>query len=156
MTLPHIVNYTKGNITDIDFGFIVHGVNCQGVMGSGVAKALKDKYPIVESEYKKYCDTYHIENPYLLGTVQYVKITPTLFVVNAFTQEFYGRDGMKYVSYDAIEKCFKIIVERQGLTKLFLPISFPKIGAGLGGGDWKIIEAILEKTLVNGGTCYEL
>ena len=46
---------------------IVHQVNCQNVMGSGVAKAIYTKWPEVKIEYHKYCDGI---NPHdLLGAV---------------------------------------------------------------------------------------
>ncbi len=38
-----ITKYIKGNLLDHD-GPIAHGVNCQGKMNSGVAKAIRDKY----------------------------------------------------------------------------------------------------------------
>ena len=33
-----MIEYRKGNLLDVTSGLIAHGVNCQGVMGSGVAK----------------------------------------------------------------------------------------------------------------------
>ena len=35
---------------------ICHQVNCQGVMGSGIAKQVREKYPNVYNSYKKACD----------------------------------------------------------------------------------------------------
>ena len=38
-----------GNILSNNSGIIVHGVNCQKVMGSGIALQIKNQYPIVYS-----------------------------------------------------------------------------------------------------------
>lgn len=34
-----ITKYIIGDITETELNYIAHGVNCQNVMGSGVAKA---------------------------------------------------------------------------------------------------------------------
>lgn len=35
----------EGNLLDAPFQFIAHQVNCRGVMGAGLAKQIKQKYP---------------------------------------------------------------------------------------------------------------
>ena len=37
-----MIKIIEGNIVNANTDFIIHQVNCQGVMGSGVAKALRD------------------------------------------------------------------------------------------------------------------
>ena len=37
-----MIKIIEGNIVNAKTDFIIHQVNCQGVMGSGVAKALRD------------------------------------------------------------------------------------------------------------------
>ena len=46
------------DITSITKGVIMHQVNCQNVMGSGVAKALYTKYPQVKLEFHKLAQVY--------------------------------------------------------------------------------------------------
>ena len=71
------------NLFNSTANFIVHQVNCQGVMGSGVALQVAEIYPHVEQEYMKYlryCKKNRI-NP--LGTAQYVPIdTWAMIMVN--------------------------------------------------------------------------
>ena len=50
-----MINYLTKDITTVDRGIIAHGCNCQGVMGSGVARFLRDKYPQIFPEYAKMC-----------------------------------------------------------------------------------------------------
>ena len=48
--MPNII---YDDITKSNADYICHQVNCQGVMGSGVAKAIRDKWPQVYEEYKR-------------------------------------------------------------------------------------------------------
>ena len=132
-----MIEYRKGDLLDVEEGIIVHGCNAQGVMGSGVALAVKQKYPDV---YKKY-RYYYYENELKLGTTQFNRINTNLWVVNAITQEFFGKDGKRYVNYAAI--CESMLEVFDYARCLDLCVHFPKIGAGLGGGDWNIIEQLI-------------
>lgn len=118
-------------------GIIAHGCNCQGVMGSGVAKAIRQQFPKAYDEYATLCATK--EPKKLLGYTQYVTISNSLIIANCFTQLNYGRTGRKYVSYDALDMCMKTLSEES------LHVNFPLIGGGLGGGDKEVIIAIMEK-----------
>lgn len=144
------MNYHKGDLLSVDYGIIVHGCNAQGVMGSGVAKAIKEKYPEAFKLYREHCLT-HSCKPYLLGDVVYCSPKDNLWIANAITQVRFGNDGKKYVNYDAVDCCFKEIAQTRG----HLPIHFPKIGAGLGGGDWNVISAIIDKYIPD-GNCWIL
>ncbi len=46
----------EGDITDCASDAIVNTVNCVGVMGGGVAKAIKEKYPWCLPPYKDACE----------------------------------------------------------------------------------------------------
>lgn len=136
-----MIQYKTGNLLDTPDSFIVHGCNAQGVMGSGVAKAIRDKYPAAYEDYKSAIAN-HPYGEKLLGKVYACVMSDDKVILNAITQEFYGKDGKKYVSYDAIDEAMGRVAK---FTKK--PISMPKIGAGLGGGSWRIIEAIIEARL---------
>ncbi len=110
---------------------IMQGVNCQGAMGSGVARALYEKWPIVKKEY--------LETPVeemKLGIVQAVKVEPDLYVLNCFTQEYFGNDGRKYASAKAIRNCL-MYIKFLGIRFKIYNIYAPLIGCGLGGLDWE-------------------
>lgn len=66
--------------------------------------------------------------------------------MNAITQYKYGRAVRRYVSYDAVDDCMHELAVTNGITPLG-PIAMPKLGAGLGGGDWTVISAIIEHRL---------
>jgi len=63
---------------------------------------------------------------------------------NAITQKNFGRDAsVVYVSYWAIAEVFRKI-DSFGVKEIALPM----IGAGLANGDWNVISAIIENTLI--------
>ena len=52
----------------------------------------------------------------------------------------------KVVSYDALNDCFELIVERyKGVAEI--SFHMPRIGVGLGGGSWSIVSALIDITL---------
>jgi len=72
-----MISIIKKDVTTVTKGVVAHGVNCQGAMGSGVAGAIRRKWPSVFIEYA----SYHINllNPAeALGTVQTVKLKKML------------------------------------------------------------------------------
>lgn len=119
---------------------IAHGCNAQGKMNSGFAKAVRN---LNENVYNVYLQSGH-----KLGTVSYFELYKNVFVANCVTQQFYGYDGKKYTSYDAIDSCFKEINQFCKIVKETqdkkVHLLFPKIGAVLGGGDLEIINKIID------------
>lgn len=127
----------KGDlIKEVQRGFIVHGCNMQGVMGSGVARGIKSTYPSAFKVYEQQLRRGAAE----LGDISAVAINPELYIVNALTQGSYG-SGLQ-VSYDAISIAFQKLAHFSKVVDPLneWPICFPLIGAGRGGGDWKLIE----------------
>ena len=103
-----MIQYIQGDLLKGSHPYIAHGVNCQGVMNSGVAKAIRNKWSIVYNEYMNFYDEY--ESRDLLGKINVVKVNDYCTVFNCFTQLTYGYDNKKYISYDAIDLCFKQIL----------------------------------------------
>lgn len=144
-----ITKYIKGNLLDHD-GPIAHGVNTQGKMNSGVAKAIREKYPDIYDEYVSYIK-YQIEekgrDP-LGACSQYRDAKGHTLVYNMFTQDKYGYDGKRYVSYKAVKESFDLLnylAQTPRFGRALNPVGIPKIGAGLGGGDWEVIEQIIDE-----------
>lgn len=136
-----MIKYVYGNVVEAEQPIIMHGCNAQGKMNSGVAKAVREKWPQAYLAYDE-C----IRNGKLvLGTNQYVMVETGKWVVNAITQDRYGYDGARYVSYDAIDACMGLLADY--LRKSHFDVAMPKIGAGRGGGSWQVIERIINDRL---------
>lgn len=134
-----IIQLAKSGVYDV----VIHGCNCQMTMGAGVAKLIKKNFP---AAYAADVD-FPILSNWRLGTYSkaIVTILPSgseLTIVNAYTQLNYG-SGFQ-IDYEAIQDCF-IGIRKEFLDKKIL---YPKIGAGLGGGNWDIISTIIDKSLI--------
>lgn len=121
--------HITGNLLYIDADIICQQVNCQGVMGAGLAKAIREKWPVVYSEYKKLCDSKTPEE--LLGKIQLIRVEPNKYVLNIFGQLGYGRDKV-YTDYSALEEAFKSIEKDFKDYTIAMP---ELLGCGLAGGD---------------------
>ncbi len=132
----------NGNLLDTDAELILHQVNCQGKMNSGVAKAIREKWPIVYEEYHKlfYKDFFVVK----LGICQPVSVNDTQKVINMFSQDNYGYDGKMYTSYDAINTCLGKVKDycvKNGYTRIALPY---KMCCCRGGANWDVIMAMIK------------
>lgn len=138
-----MIYYQKGNLLDAPEKIIVHGCNAQGVMGSGVAKAIRAKWPIAYHVYRKAYE----EGEMCLGDIIPVHVDNKI-IVNAITQKFYGKDEKRYVDYNALASCF-LKIDQLTSAEHETRIAMPRIGAGLGGGKWDIISWLIGKNLFN-------
>jgi O-acetyl-ADP-ribose deacetylase (regulator of RNase III) len=138
------IEYRQGNLFDTDIRHIAHGCNARGVMGKGVALQVKTLFP---QAYEHYRNAWLWNNALVIGTVQVVDCGSKT-IINAITQRDYARslnDPNRYVSYDALADCMAEINRQIPGQQLALP----RIGAQLGGGNWEIIERIIESELID-------
>ena len=151
------IKMVKGNLLDSDCEFICHQVNCQGAMNSGIAKQIRERWPIV---YNNYITKFSAcqSSADLLGDIQIValyddfyKTEKHQYVINLFAQQYYGYDGKRYTSYDAFWYCLNLIKNTIPKGK---KIGFPyKIGSDRGGANWQIIFIMISEVL---GKDYEI
>lgn len=141
----------KGDLVEMarrgEFDVIVHGCNCFCAMGAGIAKAIKAAFP---EAYAADCQTTPGDRE-KLGAMSYATVQVgmrTLTVVNAYTQYHWQGEGV-LADYQAITRAFAAIKE----TFAGKYIAYPKIGAGLAGGDWSIISAIIDEALAGERHC---
>jgi len=130
------IKFITGDLSTSPDPVIAHGCNCKGGFGSGVAGVIAKKWPKARTEYKK------VYKPTMLGNIQTVKCGDKV-IVNMFTQLTYGRYG-KHVDYEAVESCM-IKLRTFAELELHNAISIPRIGSGLAGGDWRVIEKIIRE-----------
>jgi len=144
------MNEITGNIIDLaeqgHFNAIIHGCNCFGNMGAGLAKEIKQRY---HCAYKVDYRTIKGDKS-KLGTYSSVLTTSNVnpdykfYIINAYTQFRYGGRTIN-ADYRAIRKVMRAVAEDFKECVLGIPL----IGAGLAGGDWSLIKGIIEEELVN-------
>ena len=135
----------SGDLLDLALGgkfdVIVHGCNCQCAMGKGIALAIKQQFP---EAYQADLQTSKGDRE-KLGTISFAKIerpTAMFTVVNAYTQYHWRGKGV-LAEYDAIRAAFRLVKQKFAGRRF----GYPKIGAGLAGGDWQVIAAIIDEEL---------
>lgn len=127
-----------------EFDIIIHGCNCFNTMGAGFAKQIK----------KHFRSAYLIDKKTIKGDIQKLgtysfstvnlKNNKKLIIINAYTQYCYGGNQIN-TNYNAIRNVFRLIKKNfSGYS-----FGFPKIGCGLGGGDWEIVSKIINEELIN-------
>lgn len=137
-----------GDILDAKYGIIGHQVNCQMVMGAGLAKQIKRKYPHVFNEYVQIMGKAQITKR--LGRCQIVEAIPReLYIANLFGQFHWLNRGVVNTDYEALSMALRnLSVWKREKTPVDFPVYLPYgLGCGLAGGDWSIVSAIIEDIL---------
>lgn len=131
-----VVEYRVGDLFDqTDVDAIGHGVNLRGLMGSGIAKVFKQKFPDMHEEYVEWC----ADGTLSLGDAVLYEENGTR-VLNLATQIEPGANA----SLAAVEvSLFNAVMEmeRQGLSSF----AIPQIGAGIGGLEWDDVNIVIQK-----------
>lgn len=133
--LKYIMGDLVQRALDGKYDIIVHGCNCFNNMGAGIAVPIKHNFP----------DAYLADRATQYGSKEKLgKFTigryKDMFVINAYTQFEYG-SGKMNADYDAIREVFSVLNIMFRKRKVGIPL----IGAGLAGGDWKVIKDIIEE-----------
>jgi len=150
MSNQPVIKYVKGDLFDYfedgSCDAIAHCCNCQGVMGSGIALSIKNKYPDAYKAYKAYEKS---DGVLRLGTISVASINSKL-ILNLHAQDNYGI-GARFVNYEAMYVALVQARERMAQDNL-KTIGVPyKMGCDRAGGDWHIVEAMLQSVFVSNG-----
>lgn len=145
------------DITMITTGVIAQQVNCQGVMGGGLAAQIRRKWPVVYQEYSELYKTGQL----ILGYCQIINVDvfDNLWVANLAGQYNFGRDpNIVYTNYIALKNALtklKVWVDADNkATGETLPIYIPyQLGCGLGNGKWDTVNRIIEEVIPEAIIC---
>lgn len=132
-----MIREIQGDLLNAKADVICHQVNCKGVMGAGLARKIRNKFPLIVGPYKAAC---YVSGEHLLGTVQYFH-TPVYAIANLFAQDDYG-SGKCHTDYDALKSCFRRLAIAWPDGVIAVPYN---LGCGLAGGDWNKVYALLKE-----------
>lgn len=141
-----MIHYLRGDATRPELRgpkVIAHVCNNKGGWGKGFVLALSRRWPEVEASYRRW---YKNGKGFELGAIQIVQVTPEIWVANMIAQDGYASSSNPTpLQYPALRKCLEhVAIEAGGFSAT---VHIPKIGTGLAGGDWALIEPLLEETL---------
>ena len=135
-----MIEFKHGDILTSSADIICQQVNCKGVMGRGLAKQIRDKWPDVFSQYQVYIESFKrdIGAGRLLGSVNFAStgIDTNQQVANCFGQDSYGVNGT-YTDLSALKQSLETVrdLSEHGIMGSY-SIAIPyNIGAGLGGAN---------------------
>ena len=131
---------------------IVHVCNDIGAWGAGFVLALSRRWQAHEQAYRAWASGQG-DQPFELGQVQFVEVEPGSWVANLIGQHNIKRKSVHTdlppVRYDAIREGLahvRVFAGEHGAN-----VHMPRIGAGLAGGDWTVIEGIVREELDDQG-----
>lgn len=146
-----MIKIVDGDLLQANIPLIAHQTNCLGVMGAGIAKAIKNKWPDVYIQYKDLCKSYYYSK-FLLGISQFCKThdNPIKYVVNLFGEYSYTESVAPYenrhTDYKALDLALTILqtnCHNSNIKEIGIPY---KLGCGLAGGDWdNVVYPMLQK-----------
>lgn len=138
------INYVDGNLLDAKEDIIGHQCNAQGVMGSGIARQIRFKYPHVYAEYSRLFE-FNRNDAKWLGYCQIIDCSDKM-VANLIAQHNYGRDrNVVYTDYAALEGALKYLKVYAQYHDLSVALPY-RIGCGLANGDWEsVVHPMLQE-----------
>lgn len=147
MSLKYKVGDLIKAVQDGEVNVFGQGCNCFTTMGSGIAPLIKEAFP------KMYAADLKTQkgDKAKLGTYTMAFLKDgTVAGFNLYSQ--YGCRGRKQgirdldynALYDALVQMKKALQSFTDGSVADYKIGFPKIGAGLAGGDWNVIEAMIK------------
>jgi O-acetyl-ADP-ribose deacetylase (regulator of RNase III) len=128
-----MLKHTKGNLLDLaeagEFDIVVQGCNCFNTMGGGIAREIRERYPmaaLVDNETEK--GDYNKLGNYTTA------FTGKFLIVNAYTQ-YNMSQGTDVFEYTAFQLILEKLIHAYGDKRIGLPY----IGMGLAVGNKEII-----------------
>jgi O-acetyl-ADP-ribose deacetylase (regulator of RNase III) len=147
------LKHAKGNLLDLAeagaFDIVVQGCNCFNTMGGGIAREIRERYPVAAS-----VDMETVKGDYRkLGnwTECDAGETNRFTIINAYTQ-YNMSQGTDVFEYNA----FQLILEKLAFVYPGKRFGLPYIGCGLAGGEQEtivdMIDVFAKRVALEGGT----
>lgn len=138
------ITYLEGDATKptVRPALIIHVCNDVGGWGRGFVTALSNWTPLPELAYRRLTG-----HQMRLGEVTFVTVEDDLFVANMIAQHgmYADNNDMPPIRYEALADC--LVKVRDWTAYNDRSIHAPRIGCGLAGGKWIVVEALLNNIL---------
>jgi len=137
---PHI-RYVTGDATcPIGTGnkIVAHVCNDIGAWGAGFVLAVSRRWPLAREAYLAQKQDHGL----VLGTVGIVKVEDAIWVANMIAQHgIRSQRSTPPIRYDALKKCLAGVASHA--REFHATVHMPRIGCGLAGGRWEMIEPLI-------------
>ena len=137
-----MIIYSNGNIFDQDVEAIVNPVNCKGVMGAGLAKQVKERYPFVFKQYVAACREGELSPGHLQVVYNRSSSPSPKYIINFATKDdWVDPSCLEYIE-SGIRR-LEMAIRYKGIRT----IAIPALGCGLGQLSWRVVKPIMEDGL---------
>lgn len=127
----------RGSLLEADVDALVNTVNCVGVMGRGVALAVKAAYPRVYAEYRRACEE-HLVQPGKMLTILSGRRGNPQYIINFPTKRHWkGKSRLA-----DIKAGLPALVDEVNRLRIE-SVAVPALGCGNGGLDWAVVRPLI-------------
>lgn len=129
-----MIRYTTGSLFDAKAEALVNPVNCEGVMGAGLAKEFKDRFPEASQAYMAACARGGLR-PGRLHVFDYKVGSVPRWIVHFPTKGTWRKPSMlEWVAWGL--EALAASIQRRGIAS----IAVPALGCGKGGLQWLAVR----------------
>jgi O-acetyl-ADP-ribose deacetylase (regulator of RNase III) len=142
-----MITILKGDMFDQGHGALVNPVNCIGVMGKGLAKKFKKRYPPMFIKYKREC----IQNRIRPGRMSvFTDSDDGSIVINFPTEDDYREppEQRKRKTYRHIKRGLPELINTIEYYSI-KSIGIPALGCGVVGAEWKKVLPMIAEAFIN-------
>lgn len=145
------IHYVRGNATKLrgeGLKIVAQIVNDKTPRwGAGFALAVRRKWPFVQRQFEDWASEGN--NNLTLGNVHAAEVDENTTLVSLICQHGYGPSPTPRIRYGALKTCLEQLGRIANQTGA--AIHLPRIGTGQAGGNWEIVEELVDETLCRRG-----
>lgn len=130
-----MIVFMNGDIFDSKAEGLLNPVNCEGVMGKGLAYQFKIKFPKTNIDYVKTCK----ENKLIVRKLHFYKENDKVIINFPTKDKWRSKSKITYID-EGMQELIRIIPIIQ-----LKSIAIPPLGCGNGGLDWHQVKPIIVK-----------
>lgn len=145
------LTYLRGNVTDPRPGgrrILAHVVNDKTPSwgGGGFAPRAAAKWPGLQDQFRAWANRGNLQ----LGRTHLYMVSDDLWIASLVAQRGYRQLRSKpLLQYRVLEACLRELADVA--SREDASIHMPLMGTGQGGGDWRVVSAILKDALIRQG-----
>lgn len=124
------INFKTGNIFSSDARALVNTVNCEGIMGKGLAYQFKEKFPLMEKDYKITCKRQEL----IPGKLHFFRENGKIIINFPTKNKWRETTKIEYIESGLRELRSELI--KQEISS----VAIPPLGSGNGGMDWNKVK----------------
>lgn len=131
-----MIHWTTGDIFAESYDVLVNPVNCVGVMGAGLAKSFRERFPRMFTDYQRTCEEG------LVPGALHIWSSTTICIVN-FPTKHHWRDASRLEWILSGLKLLKFYLQKLAPLR----VALPALGCGLGGLPWCSVKSLMQQEL---------